>query len=139
MENMVIISAYTREQALEDGLLVDVTKMAQQAGFVFPVAVTSKLWNDYVLPSAASQKYGQSMEGRLWDVLSMLAIEIRRKKRLGEGSSNRVLYRVAFSDVKANEDGGSETIVHQEVSLLAHFGPGDDLEPVITISLPDED
>ncbi|MHB1685468.1 MAG: DUF6573 family protein [Bacilli bacterium] len=42
MEN--IISQYTRAQTIEDGVLIDVSKMAKEAGFTIPVAV----WNEYI-------------------------------------------------------------------------------------------
>ena len=35
-----VISAYTRQQAIADGVLVDVTTTASEAGFAIPVAVT---------------------------------------------------------------------------------------------------
>jgi hypothetical protein len=40
----VLIAAYTREQAIEDGTLVDVSKLAKEAGFRFPVAMTAAAW-----------------------------------------------------------------------------------------------
>jgi hypothetical protein len=35
-----LISAYSRSEALADGLLVDVTETAREAGFLYPVALT---------------------------------------------------------------------------------------------------
>ena len=35
-----IISVYTQNQAVEDGFLVDVTDLAQEAGFQIPVHIT---------------------------------------------------------------------------------------------------
>lgn len=40
-----VISVHTRAQALEDGVLVDVTDWAREAGFKFPVAVTRRVWD----------------------------------------------------------------------------------------------
>ena len=39
------ISTYTRAQAIEDGILVDVSDTACEAGFTIPVAVTRTVWN----------------------------------------------------------------------------------------------
>ena len=39
------ISTYTRAQAIEDGVLVDITEQARQQRFVFPMAMTSALWD----------------------------------------------------------------------------------------------
>ena len=47
------ISAYTRAQAIEDGILVDVSDTAREAGFTIPVAVTRTVWSRLVaLPRA---------------------------------------------------------------------------------------
>jgi hypothetical protein len=43
-----MIYAYTRAQALADGVLVDVSKMAEKVGFRAPVAVTRTVWQRYI-------------------------------------------------------------------------------------------
>ena len=43
-----VIYAYTRAQAIADGELVDVSEMAQEAGFTIPVAVTRPVWAQYI-------------------------------------------------------------------------------------------
>ncbi len=43
-----VVSSYTRTQAIEDGVLVDVSEMAQEAGFKHPVALTRAVWEDCV-------------------------------------------------------------------------------------------
>jgi hypothetical protein len=66
------IHSYTRHQAIEDGVLVDVSEMAREAGIRFSVAVTRRLWDEWIVPDAASADAGQDQQGRLWDVLWML-------------------------------------------------------------------
>ena len=39
-----VLSVYTRAQAIEDGILVDVSDTAREAGFNIPVAVTRTVW-----------------------------------------------------------------------------------------------
>lgn len=66
------ISIYTREQALEDGVLVDVSDLAREAGFKIPVAVTSAVWHDCIdWPEDSQQGFGQSIDSRGYDVVSM--------------------------------------------------------------------
>ena len=36
-----VIYSYTRKQAIEDGVLVDITDVAKEAGIKYPVAITS--------------------------------------------------------------------------------------------------
>ena len=43
-----VISAYTRAQAIEDGILVDVSETAREAGIRYPVALTRAVWESCV-------------------------------------------------------------------------------------------
>ena len=45
MEDFEMISSYSRAQAIEDGVLVDITPLAREAGFKFPCVVTIRLYN----------------------------------------------------------------------------------------------
>ena len=46
------IHVYTRAQAIADGVLVDVSDTARDAGFRVPVALTSAVWADCLDSSA---------------------------------------------------------------------------------------
>ena len=39
-----LIHSYTRQQAIEDGVLMDVSETAKEAGVRFPVALTRAVW-----------------------------------------------------------------------------------------------
>jgi hypothetical protein len=132
MENLFgnVIYAYTRRQAIEDGVLIDVTKTAKEAGITFPVAVTHELWSSLIEPSAALEEFGQSSAGRLWDVLWMFAVSARRTE------GDRLDFGVIFMQEGRSKASG---YVHEEIVLKALIGPGDEGEPVITIMLPHED
>lgn len=43
-----IISTYTRQDAIEDGIFVDVSESAKQNGFIIPVALTTNLFNTHI-------------------------------------------------------------------------------------------
>lgn len=118
-----VVSRYTREQALADGVLVDVTERARDAGFRFPVAVSRKLWDQCIVPSDEDRKAGQSEEGRLWDVLVLLYYKAVVMK------GDIVHFGVAFRN-----HGTSGIYI-----LKAVCGPGDHGEPAITIMMSDED
>lgn len=119
------ISRYTRAQALEDGFLVDISVLAKEAGFRWPVAVSRAVWA-LLEPSAALQAEGQSWEGRAWDMLTILRYAIHRS---ADGSE------VSFAPLFVKTPGSEP----EPVSLWAKCGPGDTPEPVITIMLPSED
>ena len=123
------ISTYTRAQAIEDGVLVDVTETAREAGFRFPVAMTRAAWEDCVTWSEADNKRQtyQDEAGRLWDVLYMASLAARRN---GGSELRFQLYRVPR---------GGRGMRPRLVVLQMHCGPGDEGEPVITISMSGED
>ena len=67
------VYAYTRADALADGVLVDVTQTAGEAGFRILVALTASVWADVNDLSGRYVTGGQDPEGRLWDLLFMAA------------------------------------------------------------------
>lgn len=122
------IAIYTREEALNDGTLVDVSKLAGEAGFKIPVAVTASLWS---LINNIPEKYKyQDATGRLWDVLYMAALNSRR------AAGSQLKYKIIMHH-EVETDEGRE--VREEIILKAVIGPGDNFEPVFTIMLPNED
>jgi len=117
-----LISGYSRQQALADGVLVDITELAHEMGIRHSVAVTRAIY-DIVGGFGTEPRGSQSVDGRLWDVLWML-----RLKAMGAQGS-KILFEVEMKT-------GSG---HRLVQLKALYSPGDDGEPVLTIMLPEED
>lgn len=121
-----VIHTYSRAQAIEDGVLVDVSETAREAGIKFPVAVTRRVWDELVTPDPRSvESMGQSIRGRLWDTLWMLFVAARMS-----GNKSMFHYKVIYILKKAQR---------RTVTLKAVCGPGDDAAPVITVMFPDED
>lgn len=118
------IHIYTRAQALADGNLVDVTSMAREAGWRWPVAVTAALWSE--LQTIPAKSAWQDWKGRLWDVVYMSA-QAARCARAGE---NQISFQLHLT---LTRDGAGDL-----ATLLAHVGPGDDAEPVVTIGFPSD-
>jgi hypothetical protein len=121
-----LISVYTRAQAIEDGVLVDVSEMGRESGIVAPVALTRTVWDGYVVPDAESKALGQDENGRLWDILWMMRCAIKREA----GVSSEMLFEVLFMFR------GKRPV---KKTLKAACGPGDEGEMVITIMKPEED
>src|SRR5260370_28854271 len=76
------ISVYTRRQAIEDGVLVDLMQpetvsLVREAGFKFPVAMTASAFAATAAEIGEPLPEGQDIQGRLWDVLWMLACSIK--------------------------------------------------------------
>ena len=122
-----VIFSYTRAQAVVDGVQVEVTKTAAEAGIKFPVFITRGVFDSFVaVPPGVT---GQDEAGRLWDIVWMLRFAIL-KARPGVQRIPVALY-VRQSD----------TLRPQLVKLIATCGPLDldDPQPAITVMLPDED
>ncbi len=128
------VSVYTRQDALNDGTLVAAPgELAREAGFRVHLAFTATAWADCVAWSEqtdAQKPYatGQDETGRLWDVLTMA-----RHAAAHAAGANRVPFTVLR--VPATGRG----LRPRGARLLLHIGPGDDHEPVATITLPGED
>ncbi len=119
-----MIVTYSREQAILDGVLVDVTETAFEAGLKYPTAVTAAVWNTFVaVPEDADW---QDEEGRLWDILWML----RTKILSTHGHASELEFSVVVQNSKFNP---------KMITLKAVCGPNDDGSPAITVMLPNED
>lgn len=125
------IHIYTRAQALADGVLVDVTKFAKEAGFLVPVAMTAAAWADCVAWTDAdsARQTHQDQAARLWDVLWMAVLAMRRAPETQPRLAFK-LYRIP-----RGERGAKARLT----TLHLVIGHGDTEEPVITILQPNED
>jgi len=122
-----IVYSYTRKQAVADGVQVEVTKTAQEAGIKFPVFLTRTVFDAYVaVPEGVT---AQDEAGRLWDVVWMLRFAILRSRSGQE--------RIPVGLYVKNADNRPARLV----KLIAQCGPLDidDPQPAITVMMPDED
>ena len=121
-----VIYSYTRSQAVADGMQVDVSKVAAEAGIRFPLFLTRAVFDSFVtVPPGVT---AQDEAGRLWDVVWMLRFAIR-KAQTGQA-------RLPFALYVRNDNHRPRL-----VKLVAMCGPLDidDPAPAITVMLPDED
>ena len=135
-----VIDVYTRAEAIEDGVLVDVTETAKEAGIVYPTAVTQALWSGYIEPPESLEGF-QDVQGRLWDVLTMFSFSARAMKKasteVAESSrdtAQTLYFKTIFQMPSKTGNPKMET-----VGLKAICGPGDNGEPILTIMLLEED
>ena len=116
---------YTRSQALSDGVLFDLSSIALEAGVKSSVACTPGV--KALLEVPAGLENCQDEKDRTWDVLITLYFAIK----LFPARVDRLPFHTLFQK-KPNEK-------PELVDLRAYFHPGDDGEPVITITLPHDD
>jgi hypothetical protein len=121
-----VIYSYTRKQAVADGVQVEVTKTAQEAGIRFPVFLTRTVYDAFVtVPPGVT---AQDEAGRLWDIVWMTRFAIIRA-RPGVDRLPVALY--------VRNDNRAAKLV----KLIAQCGPLDidDPQPAITVMMVGED
>ena len=123
-----VIYSYSRSQALEDGVLVDVSQMASEAGFRYPTAITADLHARITL-NEREKALGQSYEGRLWDVVFLASFAARQT-----GTQDRCSFEASLFEAEAAPPHRTH---RRTLSLWMMVGPGDQGEPVITIGFPE--
>ena len=126
-----VIFAYTRAQAIEDGILVDVSETAREAGFRIPVAVTRTVWTRLVALPEGYRGF-QDERGRLWDVLWMA-----RHYALRASDADRVRMCVLVRDIRKDLR-DSHQAPRKHFPIVA-IGAGDAGEAVITVMFPEDD
>ncbi|WP_395142742.1 DUF6573 family protein [Armatimonas sp.] len=121
---MEIIDSYSRAEAIEDGILVDVSQLAQKAGYRCPVTMTRTLWEDV---SYLHLGAGQTQEGWLISLLNAGYWMARNHP-----DEPQVHYRMVLPFKER----------HPKLSLYTIkmvMGSGDFGEAVITLMRPNED
>lgn len=121
-----LLYAYTRKDALADGVQIDVSEVAREAGLKFPLYLTRAVWESYVrVPDGVRC---QDEKGRLWDIVWMLRCAARRT------SGSQMLF-----SLHVRNDNRDRT--PPLVTLKAVCGPRDIDDPsaAITVMMCDED
>jgi hypothetical protein len=119
-----IISTYSRAQALEDGVLVDLNRWisVNESGYKWPIACTSTVFG--IIEAAVKNKGAYNdYKGVIWDILWMSKHYQVRKWETG------CLFEVKITGIESKHI----------YTFKLEVGPGDTAEPVITIMMPDED
>lgn len=116
-----VIYRYTREQAIEDGVLIDVSELAREAGILVPTVITSAVQS--IISDIPKSMIGMQDEvGRLWDILSVFALKARAS------TGNTLFFTVIMPHGR-----------YKRLELKSMIHGGDNGEAVITIMLPNED
>ena len=123
-----VVARYTRAQAIDDGVLVDLTDAESETAEVCrqhyrtPVACTAAVFS-LIERAVNNPRWGNDYKGVVHDILWMSRLAARRS------NAAEVLFRVIIR-------GAGRQQYH---TLKIVFGPGDAGEPVVTIMQPQED
>jgi len=130
MEQFEVISSYSRAQAIEDGVLVDVSEVAREGGFKWPCVITTGV-HALIEKAVGSPKHCNDYQGVLWDILTMArhACLYEDKAIENPGRTRQLPFKVIIN--------GCGRRRYQDMKIAC--GPGDTVEPVLTIMLPGED
>jgi hypothetical protein len=113
-----VIYSYSRAQAIEDGVLVDLSNVDSiRQHWKHPFACTSAVW---AIIEEALKQDSQDVSGISHDISTMAKLALR-----GGREGDQVLFTVIITGRKH--------------SLKLHIGPGDTAAPVLTLMLPNED
>lgn len=123
-----VVFRYTRDDAVQDGVLVDLPHAAKQAGFTIPLALTAGVFSECVY-SPETEPAIQDETGRQWDVLYTAETAARRAAVLA-------LQGATAFDMVIVPRGGHSLMA---IQLVLHVCLGDAGEPVATVMFPDED
>lgn len=126
-DDFEVISSYSRAQALDDGVLVDVTTVAAEAGIRFPTALSQEVHASYV--AVPRGVHAQDERGRAWDILWMLRLRLRGRP------VSELLQGPAYFTVLVRNDNRKAV----PVRFAAHCTlEGEGGTPVLTVMLPSE-
>jgi hypothetical protein len=111
------IYSYSRTQAIEDGVLVDLSQVDSiRQHWKHPFACTSTVWS---IMEEALQQPGKDVCGICHDISTVAKLAIQEARE-----SQQVLFSVIIG--------------RRTHSLKLHIGPGDTAAPVLTLMLPYE-
>jgi hypothetical protein len=121
-EGAEIIHSYSRAEAIEDGVLIDVSKQAAEVGITLHTAVTPAVWAE-LIGNPKWEAWGTE-DQRLKRLLSDACSELEKR------ASDIAFFCIRMADLG---------VMVGEIHIRAQRGPGDNLEPVLTVMLGHED
>ncbi|GKS62988.1 hypothetical protein YTPLAS72_02920 [Nitrospira sp.] len=114
----------TRHEAIQAGVLIDVTADAQKLGMSFPITITKPLWEVGIAPDQTLSD--ETKASRLRDVLMAFRLRLASQATLSP--------LIDFPAMLALPPGG----VPQPVPLFALIQPGEQNQAMVTLLLPNE-
>gem|GEM_PF-1592640 len=119
------VYAYSRARAIEDGVLIDVTRQAKDLGIRCPAALTALVWAEIVTASVADEFANDiTEETRVKELLEMAAMQM-------EATTNKAARFLYYATTSINSSKNFE--------LMVIMSAGDDGREVLTVMFPHED
>lgn len=113
-----VVFSYTRADALEDGQQINISNISNEAGFKFPVFITNSV-NSII---EESLQFGNDWHGVMWDILTILRIEIKNQR----SQNNQIHFTVLIKN--------SQKALNKE-NFVCEVGPYDFDNPTLTLTI----
>ena len=119
---------FDRNEALEDGLQIDISDHIKSAGLLIPTYVTKQLWHEVIKLDTTTNDLNTEEDKRLKEVVSKLIYFLRTHRQ--SSKSNMIYFNVEFS--REGEQ--------QDFDLVSNLGVIDDNDsnPCITLFMSSE-
>lgn len=128
------VVVYTRAQAIDDDVLVDVTKVCNELGIPLPfkhhVAMTTIAWSEFVDWTDKASCPGPLQMAIMARLCAVFRATVDAARNAQPGATS-----ISFTVVHLRQTAW-RPVAGQ---LVLHCGPGDSGEPVLTYMLPGED
>lgn len=141
------ILTYTRRQAIDDGVLIQLSgpgftgeewipQMVREVGIAVPTAITAEAWAEFVEMNPAAEQAGNDVKGRLWDLLWMFGLAARQSEESEVVFEFYCVIRPESSEGgPPNPEMGGASLVH----LKGVIGGDDNGGPCVTLMLTSQD
>ncbi len=119
---------FKRNEALEDGLQIDISDHIKSAGLLIPTYVTKQLWYEVIKLDTTTNDLNTEEDKRLKEVVSKLIYYLRTHRQ--SSKSNMIYFNIEF-----NREGEK-----QNYDLVSYIGviDNDNSDPCITLFMSGE-
>jgi len=119
---------FKRNEALEDGLQIDISDHIKSAGLLIPTYVTKQLWYEVIKLDTTTNDLNTEEDKRLKEVVSKLIYYLRTHRQ--SSKSNMIYFNIEF-----NREGEK-----QNYDLVSYIGVIDNnnSDPCITLFMSSE-
>jgi len=129
-DEVEVVYTYSHQQAVEDGLLIDVSHTAHRMGFDVPVFVTNTVWVEAICPDGVN---GGSRTGLFIAYVKGILRNLHAEDALGDDLIELPM-TLPMVGVHVVRDG--KAVEPEERTLWLHLDANDEGEPIFKIMFP---
>jgi hypothetical protein len=131
-DEVEVIYTYSHQQAVEDGMLIDVSLTARRMGFDVPVFVTNTVWVEAICPDGVN---GGSRTGLFLAYVKGILRNLHEEDAL---SNDLIELPMTLPMVGVHVVRDGKEVEPEERTLWLHLGANDEGEPIFKIMFPED-